>query len=359
MSEFDSMIKKLAEVEEIRLPEGFDERSNKLLDALMDKKASAGYDLTFFKKINFAAIIIAVLIFATTTVAANELTGGYFFAGFFLHRANKDITTDNNYMSSDQLNSIASSMVGTVVDTDELKIDIKGMIYSGNAMHIMLRVTAKQLDYVYNDNGFEMLKNYRFDGERGSLFKDFSMGSIQYFYKEDNNDLADNQFEILYTVIGNEDFQDGEYTIAFDKLGYYDRDLRFVTVYDTGWEFSISFDAKANNSKILYVDKTVEIDKYKFTFESVHITPLSCTMKFKAFERDKGTTLLKLMYNEVSNMIFAFSDNVKLDNNGFKYSTGSEETDYEAVVTFTVPIDINKLDLITIFGQDFSMQDIN
>ncbi len=359
MSEFDSAIKKLAEVEEIRLPEGFDERNNKLLHTLVDKKSAISNQLTFFKKVNFAAIIIVVLIFGTTTVVANELSGGYFFASFFSSRANKDITTDNNYMNSDQLNNISSSTVGTVVDTDELKIDIKGMIYSGNAVNIMLRITAKKLDNVYNDNGLEMLKNYRFESERGSLFEDFSMGSIQYFYKDDNNDLADNQFEILYTVIGNENFMGSKYTIIFDELGYFDRDLRFVAIYDTGWQFPISFDAKANNSKIIYVDKILDIDDYKFTFESVNITPLSCTMKFKSFEMDKNTILVELIYNEVSNMIFALSDNVKFDNNSFKYSTVSEETDYEAVVTFTVPIDINKLDHITIFGQDFSIQDIN
>ena len=162
-------------------------------------------------------------------------------------------------MNMEQLNGMASSTVGTVVDTDELTIDVMGVIVSGNTAEIMLRVTANQLDSVLYETGAETLENYRFhDDMLGSLFNDFEIGTIGYYYSDRDKSLAPNQFEILYTMIGSGDFKKGQYTIELKDFGYFDfsREDQFRPLYLGSWQFNIAFDPGSDTSKSVFINQT-------------------------------------------------------------------------------------------------------
>ncbi|MBR0596672.1 hypothetical protein [Sinanaerobacter chloroacetimidivorans] len=366
MDQFDDRIKAKAKLEPIFLPEGFEERNDQLIKGLdapiISKRTFKIPVFRFFRSPVIAAFMIVVL--SCSAAAAYTLSGGDFFKQFFEDKANNDAGNDYNYMNTEQLNDMASSTVGTVVGTEYLTIDVMGVIVSGNTAKIMLRVTANQLDSVLYDNGMEPLENYRFhDAVSGSLFNDFEMGSIGYYYSDKNENLAPNQFEILYTLIGKGDFEKAQYTIELKDFGYFDfsREDQFAPLYSGSWQFNVAFDPDSDTSKSLFIDKNIMIGGYSFSLNSVNITPLACTINLKCNEGDEVyldkhiTEIFKTFNEESKDCSLMLANGTTLSSGQFDVSPSGGAEGFTLILVFNGPITVDSIVSLSLFGIEYSL----
>lgn len=370
VNDFDNMIKTKANSESILLPREFEERNDKLINELINSSNTpeGTTRLCGLRYKTVAFILIVCLLLGGVTVAAHGLTGGGFFTRFFEDKANKDVKTDYSYMNTEQLGDMASSTVGTVIDTEELTVDVLGLIVSGNTANLMMEVTANELDSVLYDNGFETLKNYRFNGESTNQNNNIEFTSIRYFYNDEDKSLAPNQFKILFTFIASESFGEELYTMEFDKFGYFsssaDKSVTdFVTIYDESWKFDFCFliDSNIDSRKMLFVNKPITIDDVDLIIESINITPLASTIRLKCnlyegYSDEYYHNIYKKFSGGIDKITFRLADGFILDSVNFKSSGSGEMDTLEANLIFKVPITVEDVVSITLYGGEYSTE---
>ena len=359
MNKFDKMIKEMAKKEEISLPPGFNDRIDYLINQ-HTKNINHTVKTTGFKLLRYKTAVVllcAILLFGSVTVAAEYISGGDFFISFFNNKRNNNENIDYSYMNTEQLNEMSSSTIGTVVDTDELTIEIMGVVISGNTAKVMIKVTANDLNSVLYDNGVLPLKNYRFYEEVSSLDEGLAGGSIDYYYNDRNTSLKHNQFEIMFTFIGNNAFGNGKHTIKLNKFGYYSSDLEFKAIYNDTWQFEFAFDAETDYSKELYINQITNIDNNEFCLNSIKITPFALTISFKAYT-EFTNDLYKMYSKEIPEIIIKLKDGTIIGRDQYSYTCGAdEETNiYGAVIDFAVPITVNDVRSINIFGDEYVIE---
>ena len=359
-NDFDIMLRKKAKSEPIILPNGFEERNNNLIKSLILNNNKPRYFKKYYLKLVVATMILVFTMGSIVVVAAQYISGGEFFANFFNNIANNDINNSYKYMNTEQLNSLATSTIGTVIDTDEITVDVLGVIKSGNTASIMLKVTANQLDSVLYDNGIETLKNFRFnDNAIGSLPECTEQISYRFYYSDEDKSLESNQFKILYTFMGINNFDKKSYSLGFDKFGYFTKGngnlTDFVSIYDNKWNFDISFDTESNSYKTILVNKSITINNFNITVDVININPLACTISFRPEEYSD------LMYKKISGCVSDFKiildDGKILDSSQFDYSSigKSKEKELEAILKFIVPISVDDIDSIVLFDSKFNI----
>jgi len=365
MNNFDDIIKAKAKLEPIVLPKGFEERNDILIERL-DAHMCSSKKTMKFPSFHFkppAVVILIVTLLTGVSATAYTLSGGDFFKQFFADKAN---SSKYSYMNTEQLDNMASSTVGTVVDTDEITIDVMGVIVSGNTVKIMLKVTANQLDSVLYDTGIEPLMNYRFnDDTSGSLFEDFGMASTSYYYSDKEESLAPNQYEILYTVIGKSTFEKEKYTIVLKNFGYFaigdGPGTDFVSIYDSSWQFDIGFDSGSDTSKSVFINKQITAGSYRFILKSVNITPLACTVSLECNQDDEYlnehlSEIYKAFSDGTEDCCLTLSNGTKLSNGQFEKSNFGGGEGFTMMLTFNVPVAVEDVASMSLFGTEYSLE---
>ncbi len=357
MYNFDDMVKVRAKLESLDLPDGFNERNDHLLNKLLKNPCKKMRPKGLFTpKYKIAFIFAIVILLGGSTAIASELSGGDFFINFFSKISGDDKSNVYKNIDTEQIKEMASNTVGTVVDTDELKIEVMGSIASGNTANVMVKVTVKKLDSVYYDNGVPMLSNYRFDSIEGSLFESSSQTAFRYYYSDTDKSLADNQFKILYNFIGKNIFDKKEYDIKTSKLGYVNKDLIFVSVYDTGWQYSISLDSNLDNSKEIFINEALDIDKYTFNLNNIIITPLACTISLTSDINDNNIDKYNSFESNISNVAITLKDGTKFDGKNALYSCSQNYGEYIVNLEFNIPINVDDIKFLTIMGKEYDIK---
>lgn len=310
------------------------------------------------------AVIISIAIISTSVLAVS-LGGGEFFKEMFINLSElKKGVYD--YMDTDQLGAIAGNTIGTVIDTNELKIEVMDTISSGNMAMVMLRVTAKELESVLFDTGYETLMNYRFgDDSDGSLFEDMDQTSIRYYYNDNDNTLAKNQFKILYTIVNHHTFEAGTYLIKLKDFGYYinnGESLVLNSLYNQKWKFEVELANGDEYSHAVFVDEFITAGEYKFILEDIRITPMSSTMVFSYKSKDASSDIYNTFISNMDTLKIILSDGTVLSKEDFSYtiSSGNDGTGnpISAIViniTFNVPINAESVKDFNIFEEIFSI----
>lgn len=312
------------------------------------------------------ATFLFVVLAGSATVAAYKLSGADFFNMFY---SKNDCLDDQVYMGSEQYNTIASSTVGTVVDTDEMKIEVLGVIASGKVSSIMLRVTAKQLDSVNYDNGIEPLKNYRFGEELSGNISDYYMSKIRYYHSDEIKELKPNQFQILYTIIGEEAYVGKQYTMELKDFGYFTSRADFVALYHNNWSFPIDFDMQPDYAKSIDLDKNIEINNSTYTIKNIDITPFALCLSIQGSAQSDNiiSQALEDLNDGMTKLKAAFHNDTVLGNNNFSFSAsggrqnpdGYTEEDigyYKVILQFNRPVISNNIDTITIQNEVFEIK---
>lgn len=266
-------------------------------------------------------------------------------------------------MNTEQLDNMASSTVGTVVNTDELAVDVMGVIVSGNTAKIMLRVTAKQLDSVLYNTGIEPLENYRFHDDSSWMSMSGStgyMGSTGYLYSDKVKSLAPNQFEILYTMHGSKDFKKSQYKIQLTDFGYFDfsRADQFVPLYSGTWQIDVDFDHSSDTSKGVFVDKDITVGGYSFTVDRINITPLACTVCLgcngdKTYLDEHSNEMFKVFADGSKDCSLTLVDGTKLSSGQFEANPSGGAEGFTLVLTFNGPITVDDVVSLSLFGTEY------
>lgn len=312
-----------------------------------------------------ATAVIVLITVLSTSVLAVSLMGGDYFREMFINQA-KSIGNVYDYMNVDQLRAIAGTTIGTVVDTDELKIEVVDVISSGNMAMVMLRVTAKELDSVLFNTGYETLMNYRFGSDTdGTLFENMDQTSIRYYYSDDNPTLAKNQLDILYTVVNHSIFEAGTYSVNLEKFGYYVSDgtsLVLKPLYKDKWEFQVDLTDGNEYSHAALLRQPVTTGGYNFILEDIRITPMSSTIVFSYNSNDESSEIFNAFSSNVENLSITLTDGIELTKDDFSYSIGSgsdgKGNPISAIVinlTFNLPITAESVSEFSIFNEIFSI----
>ena len=366
MSNIDDIIRAKAKSESLRLPQGFEERNDILITELAahPKTPKKLLRIPLYYKSTAAAILI-VLLLAGVSAAAYSLSGGGFFKQFFADKANNAAGKNYRHMNTEQLDNMASSTVGTVVDTDEITIDVMGVIISGNTAEIMLKVTANQLDTVLYDTGIKPLKNYRFNDDLGgSLFSNFEIVSSRYYYSDEDKSLAPNQFKILYTLIGTDNFKQEQYSIELRKFGYFTlgngTGTVFKSLYDDCWQFKVAFDSQTDSSKSILINKEITAGSYSFILNKVNITPLVCTISLKYNQTDgyinkNSDKIYQDFAKESKDCSLTLKDGTILGSEQFEMNPSGGAEGYTLILTFNVPVTVSDISSMSIFGVKFAL----
>jgi hypothetical protein len=367
MSELD-IFSKINDILAKSTPDNFPIIKEEILKRENEKRNALNWMSSKWLRVAAIACLLFIL-GGSVTVAADKLIGTDFFHLFSLHETSHN--TDNQvYMGFDQYEELSSSTFGTVVDTDEIAIEVLGAVSSGNAATVILRVTAKQLDSVLINNGILPQGNYCFnDTTGGSLYDDFQDASYRYYYSVEDEDLRSNQFNILYTVIKKEVITGKEYTIELKRFGYFSKG-GFVTLYNKNWDISINFDTQADYTKTANLDKEILVDNKYVTIKQMSITPFSCIIDIQGRiqEDTEFSNILRKLDELNDELTVSFNNNAILDNRAFThYATGSRADKdgninqegmvyYHLAIMFDKPILVNNVDAVYFNGEKYNLQ---
>ena len=363
MENIDELIRFRAIFDPRLPPDKFDERNDRLLENL--KSMPRKKRLKPAIKICAAALAVSVLL-SGAAIAAYTLSGGDYFRQLFQARTTENSAEYYGYMDTDQLDGIASSTVGRVVDTDELAIDVLGMLVSGNTAEFDFKVTAKKLDTVLYDTGIEPLMNYRFH-DFSSVFEwegGLRTGTVGHVYCDQDETLAPNQFIIRYTLISETPLKDKTYRVTYTDFGYFDFDEadQFSELYEGEWSFDIVFDPQNDTSQTVYVNHPMRFGGYSFTLESVTVTPLSCTCVIRSDVAyydsldDRWMEVYEALRDGAADFALNLADGTVLDRAHYYGGAEGGAPGYEINAMFNVPINIGDVVSVTIGGSDVLLQ---
>ena len=188
------------------------------MDALVQRQKHS-----FRKNImRYAAAAACFLLLASGMVgmASCVLGGAENFKAFFSRNAEKCNFSDNAVMDLEQLTDMAVTKTGTVYEDDDICLELKGLIKSGNMFSMILQGTLKQLDSITVPGGPGEAHCYSFLESDIDAQGDMSASST-YYYQEDDESLAPNQFMYFTTYTAEEGFEGESYEFTFRDFGYY------------------------------------------------------------------------------------------------------------------------------------------
>lgn len=366
MNELD-IFSKINDILEKSTPDNYPIIKEKIMKMENEKRNASKWLLS--KWLRAAAVICLLLIAGgSVTVAANKLAGKDFFHLFDLDETS-EYADDQVFMGDDQYKEISSSTFGTVIDTDEIAIEVLGAVSSGNAAMVILKVTAKQLDTVLINDGILPQGNYCFGyTANGSLFDDFQDASYRYYYSLEDKELQPNQFKILYTVIKKEAITGKSYTIELDQFGHFSG--RFVSLYNRIWGFTINFDTQADYTKTAYLNKVILVDDKYVTIKQMSITPFSCSIDIQGrIQEDTDFRRILSRLDELNDELkIRFKNNTVLDNHSFTHSGMGSRADKDGninqegmvychlAIMFNKPILVNNIDAVYFNGEKYNIQ---
>ena len=305
-----------------------------------------------------AAMLAAVLMVTASTAAfavsdSLRTAAATFFASFFQEKAGSQADM-YPALSPAELEALSSKTVGTVVDTDELKIEIMDIISSGKDAMVAFRITAKQLDSLLLHTGWDEapLNNYRFESNGdGTFFDNLDTGFYSYIYSDTDPSLADNQLYLIWQLNSLHGFTEESYTVTFSKFGLRYLDSGFSVKYPGPWTFSIRLNNNSDYNRTINLNHSMMIEGKHYTLEYLHLTPLTCSAVLVGEEvLDTISTL--------TDYPFTFSTNAgETLSPSNKSSSGGKDIDQPAVyhlrTRFEVPIDIWEIESAHILGETF------
>ena len=103
-----------------------------------------------YRFVRYGAVAACLLLFMSGTVgaAAYALLGAENFKTFFRKNARESNIEDSAVMNLEQLTDMAVTTVGTVYEDDSIRLDLKGLIKSGNRFSMIVEGTLKQEDQI-------------------------------------------------------------------------------------------------------------------------------------------------------------------------------------------------------------------
>ena len=178
-----------------------------------------------YRFVRYGAVAASFLLFTFGTVgaAAYALMGAENFKAFFKKHAKEYHVADSAVMDLEQLTDMAVTTAGTVYEDDNIRLDLKGLIKSGNRFSMIVEGTLKQQDQIVTAGGPQEEHAYSFLNTDVNAEQDL-MASGTYYYQEDDKSLASNQFIYVTNYSAEAGFDSDQYEFTFEDFGYYQED---------------------------------------------------------------------------------------------------------------------------------------
>lgn len=342
------------ELQDIQLSDDFYRK----MDGLV-KKQKRRWQYRF---VRYGAVAASFLLFTFGTVgaAAYALMGAENFKAFFKKHAKEYHVADSAVMDLEQLTDMAVTTAGTVYEDDNIRLDLKGLIKSGNRFSMIVEGTLKQQD---------------------------QMASGAYYYQEDDKSLASNQFVYVTNYSAEAGFDSDQYEFTFEDFGYYQEDgtedeaestddevSAYSASEDSGilenpvsicsgtWKFTVDMDQAKDISYKKVCDQTVSDGEDDVKINRIVLSPMGCSiyMTLPQSQKDSGKyfdnvhirlkngSLLSEEYYEMGIADCELSG----DDEAADAVKVSRELDFD----FRVPIDISQVKTIEIFGESIEVE---
>lgn len=274
-------------------------------------------------------------------------------------------------LNSEELRYMASSTYGTVVDTEELSIEVDGALFCGSTAEIALRVTAKELDSALGENG----RHYKFGDECAMLMID-TLGrncyplEPSYTYCDTDESLAPNQFLLHYRFSTHEPLTMETLTIPLQDFGHFNDRWRFVPLYEGKWQVPIAVDPVADLSRQVTPQAELTAGGYRFTVEKIRLTPLSCFARLRcqgddAFLEENAQGIVQTLADGLETLALHFSDGEALIPGMAAYVGSAEDMmvlqgklydEYYIGYYTEAPLDIEQMESLKLFGSEISLR---
>lgn len=318
--------------------------------AFVQKHSSAG-------KKSLKLAIAAVIILALLTGAALAYTafGGTFFKELFGRKA-ADSGKEYSYIDLEQLTELSGSTLGTVLDTDDLRVDIVDIVSSGPDLKIALKITAKQANSV---------DEYLFEGVTGTLFRKTVIGSESYIYSDEDDSLAQNQLYLVATAT-LPDGCEGAYSLILQNLGFLDTaqttpgPMEFTCLVSGEWTIDLSLSGGTTHSMSIELESPVEIGEDSYLVERLDLSPFGFYLTVSYFgEADASGKRVNTVYN-AADVSFSLCTGEKIDFTPPAVYTGSKDGKPASFVViageFDVPVNVDEIAEMYAFGKTFGLK---
>lgn len=343
-----------------------------------------------YRFVRYGAVAASLLLFTFGTVgaAAYALMGAENFKAFFKRYAKEYHVADSAVMDMDQLTDMAVTTAGTVYEDEEIRLDLKGLIKSGNRFSMIVEGTLKKQDQIVTADGPQEVHNYSFLTANIDTDQDLT-ASVSYYYQEDDKSLAANQFVYVANYSAETGFDSDQYEFTFEDFGYYQEDeaedeageestdeeaSAFSAAEDSGvletpvaicsgiWKFNVDMDQARDISYRQTCDRTISDGDDNIKISSMVLSPMGCSlyMTLPKSQKDSGNYFdnvhirLKngsLLSEEYYEMSITDSEVYGEDEKNADTEV-SREFDFE----FRVPIDISQVKAIEIFGESIEVE---
>lgn len=304
-----------------------------------------------------ALLLLALMLSAAGCAGADkEGLGAEAFRRYYTQKAQTDTEHDYSHMNLDALEDMASDTVGTTVETEELTIQVRGAIIGGSRAEIILRVTAKKLDTVLRGDDGSAPENYRFGDETAALMQKYDFDSLacRYYYSDEDDSLAPNQFELHYWLV-REPFDTEQCTIALTNFGYYESGA-FTPLYTGSWTVDVSLVPAAETGRLAVIPLDLTAGGYKFKLETIEVSPLGCAVSMSceedaAYVSEHFNELYDAFLGESKSCVLTLADGTELADGQFSIESSNRD-EFVFFISFISPIAIDDIAAVSLFGTE-------
>ena len=299
--------------------------------------------------------------------------GAAFFRDYYTREAASDGGGDYTHMRLEGVEPLVSSTVGTAVETEELRMEVMGALFGGNTAEIVLRVTAKNLDSVLNDEPQNYLSHYQFADASAMLGMMLPGGnalvSFGYTYPDTEESLAPNQFLLHYWILTREKIAMETFALPLQGFGRIGSTGRVENLYEGNWQVEIAVDPAADSSKELPLSEEITVEGEPFTVEKLSLTPLGCTVQLR-YAGEAPTTedaggLFQTLAGAREQFAVTFTDGTSLRPDPDRIAVGSNEDmqqpdggspwdEYRLSCPFDAPVAVEEIAAVTLCGVNLS-----
>ena len=333
-----------------------------------------------YRFVRYGAVAACLLLFAFGTVgaAAYALMGAENFKSFFRRSAKECNMEDSAVMDLEQLTDMAVTTSGTVYEDEKIRLDLKGLIKSGNRFSMIVEGTLKQQDQIIAEDGPQDTYAYSFLDTEIDEDIDMSVSQSYYFQDSDHPELQPNQFVYMATYTAEAGFEKENYRFIFTDFGYYQdavseeqetdgreeassvqtdcgAEQKRIAICSGTWEFSVDMDQAKDISFTKNYDEILYDGETEMKLERILFSPIGCSISMTLSESDadssgcfdkirirlKNGSLLSEECYEIG-----VTDSGVYDEDGRAENRIKREIEFE----FRVPVDIRQVDAVEMYG---------
>lgn len=303
-------------------------------------------------RVVMAAVVAALL---AGSALAYSLTGGAFFTRLFGYFG-RELGLDAGVADMSQLADMGCAKLGTILETDELRIELLDAVSGGYMSMVALRVTCKQTDKVveYDEDGNCWQTDFASIG--GTLTDDTSIADAgygcSYRYVDDEMGLKPNQFFLIFNTNSTNSVQAGTYTLELHDL-IKSGDRKHTVLCTGDWTLEIPLEDGEKYTRTVTCGETYPIGNIEYRLERVQYSPLSMNLYFSSDSSDER------FGKNFTDYSITLKDGKVLDRPWFccGMGSGSDASGTTAHVTleFNAPLDVEQIASVQFSGNSVDL----